>query len=208
MNRIAYILNIKRKRGVYMQERDLKILSFLTMCRICTRKQVQELLFPDVHENIPLRRLKKLSDEGYINRKMFNVEGTKNMYVYYLDKQPKKKLITHDLYITDFLVKLIKNKYEILDFKKSPQIGNIIPDAYLKIRKNKRIKRILLEVQISPNDCLSKYKEIKEIIIENTDWPVMPTLYVINNQGLNKRMKDIKVIYDSIKIEKVGDIID
>lgn len=191
-----------------MQERDLKVLEFLTMCRICTRKQVQELLFPDVHENIPLRRLKKLSDEGYINRKMFNVEGTKNMYVYYLDKQPKKKLITHDLYITDFLVKLIKNKYEILDFKKSPQIGNIIPDAYLKIRKNKRIKRILLEVQISPNDCLSKYKEIKEIIIENTDWPVMPTLYVINNQGLNKRMKDIKVIYDSIKIEKVGDIID
>ena len=191
-----------------MQERDLKILSFLTMCRICTRKQVQELLFPDVHENIPLRRLKKLSDEGHINRKMFNVEGTKNMYVYYLDKQPKKKLITHDLYITDFLVKLIKNKYEILDFKKNPQIGNIIPDAYLKIRKNKRIKRILLEVQISPNDCLSKYKEIKEIIIENTDWPVMPTLYVINNQGLNKRMKDIKVIYDSIKIEKVGDIID
>ena len=191
-----------------MQERDLKILSFLTMCRICTRKQVQELLFPDVHENIPLRRLKKLSDEGYINRKMFNVEGTKNMYVYFLDKQPKKKLITHDLYITDFLVKLIKNGYEILDFKKSPQIGNIIPDAYLKIRKNKRIKRILLEVQISPNDCLSKYKEIKEIIIENTDWPVMPTLYVINNQGLNKRMKDIKVIYDSIKIEKVGDIID
>ena len=191
-----------------MQERDLKILEFMTVCRVCTRRQVQELLFPNVHENIPLRRLKKLSDEGYINRKMFNIEGTKNMYVYYLDKQPKKKLITHDLYITDFLVKLIKNKYEILDFKKSPQIGNIIPDAYLKIRKNKRIKRILLEVQISPNDCLSKYKEIKEIIIENTDWPVMPILYVINNQGLNKRMKDIKVIYDSIKIEKVGDIID
>lgn len=191
-----------------MQERDLKILEFMTVCRVCTRRQVQELLFTDVHENIPLRRLKKLTDEGYINRKMFNVEGTKNMYVYYLDKQPKKKLITHDLYITDFLVKLIKNGYEILEFKKSPKIGNIIPDAYLKIRKNKRIKRILLEVQISPNDCLSKYKEIKDIIIENTEWPVMPTLYVINNQGLNKRMKDIKVIYDSIRIEKAGDIFD
>lgn len=191
-----------------MQERDLKILSFLTMCRICTRKQVQKLLFTNVHENIPLRRLKKLTDEGYINRKMFNVEGTKNMYVYYLDKQPKKKLITHDLYITDFLVKLIKNNYEIVEFKKSPQIGNIIPDAYVKIKKENKVKRILLEVQISPNDCLTKYKEIKDIIIENTDWPVMPTLYVINNQGLNKRMKDIKVIYDSIKIEKVGDIID
>ncbi|MFR2389826.1 hypothetical protein [Intestinibacter bartlettii] len=191
-----------------MQERDLKILEFMTVCRVCTRRQVQELLFPNVHENIPLRRLKKLSDEGYINREMFNIEGTKNMYVYYLDKRPKKRLIAHDLYITDFLVKLIQNGYEILEFKKSPKIGNIIPDAYLKIRKNKRIKRILLEVQISPNDCLSKYKEIKDIIIENTEWPVMPTLYVINNQGLDKRMKDIKVIYDNCKIEKAGDIFD
>ena len=191
-----------------MQERDLKILSFLTMCRICTRKQVQELLFPDVHENIPLRRLKKLTDEGYINRKMFNVEGTKNMYVYYLDKQPKKKLITHDLYITDFLVKLIKNNYKIVEFKKSQPIGNIIPDAYVKIKKENKVKRILLEVQISPNDCLKKYKEIKNIILENTDWPVMPILYVVNNQCLDKKLKDIKVIYDNCKIEKVCDIFD
>ena len=190
-----------------MQERDLKVLEFLTVSRICTRKQIQELLFPNVHENVPLRRLKKLVDEGYINRKMFNIEGTNNMYVYFLDKQPKKKLITHDLYITDFLVKLIKDNYEILEFKKSPQIGKIIPDAYIKIKKNNKIKRILLEVQISPNDCLTKYKEIKDIIIENTDWPVMPTLYVINNQGLNKKLKNIKVIYDNCKIEKVGDLI-
>lgn len=191
-----------------MQERDLKILSFLTICRICTRKQVQELLFPDVHENIPLRRLKKLTDEGYINRKMFNVEGTKNMYVYYLDKQPKKKLITHDLYITDFLVKLIKNNYKIVEFKKSQPIGNIIPDAYVKIKKENKVKRILLEVQISPNDCLKKYKEIKNIILENTDWPVMPILYVVNNQNLDKNLKNIKVIYDNCKIEKAGDIFD
>lgn len=191
-----------------MQERDLKVLEFLTMCRICTRKQVQELLFPNVHENIPLRRLKKLNDKGYIKRKMFNVEGTKNMYVYFLDKQPKKKLITHDLYITDFLVKLINNGCEILEFKKSPKIGNIIPDAYIKIKKENKVKRILLEVQISPNDCLTKYKEIKDIIIENTKWPVMPTLYIINNQGLNKKLKNIKVIYDNCKIEKVGDLYD
>ena len=122
--------------------------------------------------------------------------------------ETKKKLITHDLYITDFLVKLIKNEYEILEFKKSPKIGNIIPDAYIKIRKEKKVKRVLLEVQISPNDCLTKYKEIKDIIIENTKWPVMPTLYIINNQGLNKKLKNIKVIYDNCKIEKVGDLYD
>ena len=191
-----------------MQERDLKILEFMTVCRVCTRRQVQELLFPNVHENIPLRRLKKLSDEGYINREMLNIEGTKNMYVYYLDKRPKKRLIAHDLYITDFLVKLIKNGYEILEFKKSQPIGNIIPDAYVKIKKENKVKRILLEVQISPNDCLKKYKEIKDIILENTDWPVMPILYVVNNQNLDKKLKNIKVIYDNCKIEKVGELYD
>ena len=36
----------------------------------------------------------------------------------------------------------------------------------------------------------------------------MPTLYIINNQGLNKKLKNIKVIYDNCKIEKVGDLYD
>ena len=35
----------------------------------------------------------------------------------------------------------------------------------------------------------------------------MPLLYVINNQGLNKKLIDMKVIYDNVKIEKVGEII-
>ena len=93
------------------------------------------------------------------------------------------KLITHDLYITNFLIKIIKNNYEIIEFKKSPQIENIIPDAYLKIKKENKVKRILLEVQISPNDCLKKYKDIKNIVIDNTNWPVMPILYIINIKG-------------------------
>lgn len=191
-----------------MTNRDMEILEFLTMCRICTRKQVQELLFENKHQNVPLRRLKRLADDGYVNRKMFKVENTRSVYVYYLDKKPSKKLVEHDLYITDFLVKLIKNNYEIVEFKKNFSLGNIISDGYINVKKNNRTKKILLEVQLSPHDCISKYYNFKEVIINNTNWAVMPLLYVINNQGLNKKLIDMKVIYDNVKIEKVGEIID
>lgn len=191
-----------------MTNRDMEILEFLTLSRICTRKQVQELLFENKHQNVPLRRLKRLADYGYVNRKMFKVENTRSVYVYYLDKKPSKKLVEHDLYITDFLVKLIKNNYEIIEFKKNFSLGNIISDGYINVKKNNRTKKILLEVQLSPHDCISKYYNFKEVIINNTNWEVMPLLYVINNQGLNKKLIDMKVIYDNVKIEKVGEIID
>ena len=190
-----------------MTNRDMEILEFLTLSRICTRKQVQELLFENNHQNVPLRRLKRLADDGYVNRKMFKVESTRSVYVYYLDKKPSKKLVEHDLYITDFLVKLIKNNYEIIEFKKNFSLGNIISDGYINVKKNNRTKKILLEVQLSPHDCISKYYNFKEVIINNTNWEVMPLLYVINNQGLNKKLIDMKVIYDNVKIEKVGEII-
>ena len=83
----------------------------------------------------------------------------------------------------------------------------IFSDGYIKVKKNNRIKRILLEVQLSPHDCISKYYNFKEVIINNTNWEVMPLLYVINNQGLDKKLIDMKVIYDNVKIEKVGEII-
>ena len=190
-----------------MTNRDMEILEFLTLSRICTRKQVQELLFENKHQNVPLRRLKRLADDGYVNRKMFKVENTRSVYVYYLDKKPSKKLVEHDLYITDFLVKLIKNNYEIIEFKKNFSLGNIISDGYINVKKNNRTKKILLEVQLIPHDCISKYYNFKEVIINNTNWEVMPLLYVINNQGLNKKLIDMKVIYDNVKIEKVGEII-
>ena len=190
-----------------MTNRDMEILEFLTLSRICTRKQVQELLFENKHQNVPLRRLKRLADDGNVNRKMFKVENTRSVYVYYLDKKPSKKLVEHDLYITDFLVKLIKNNYEIIEFKKNFSLGDIISDGYINVKKNNRTKKILLEVQLSPHDCISKYYNFKEVIINNTNWEVMPLLYVINNQGLNKKLIDMKVIYDNVKIEKVGEII-
>lgn len=193
-----------------MEDRDMKVLEFVSLVRVCTREQVQEMFFKDVHQNVAMRRLKYLADADYIRRDTYNLDKNKrrNAYVYYMDRKPGKKIVKHDLIVTDVIVKFIQEGYEIIEFERSCKIGNIIPDALIKVKKNGRVKRIILEVQISPNDCLSKYHNFREVVIENTNWQVMPVLYVVNNQNLNKKLNDIKVIYDNLNLEKVGDFID
>jgi hypothetical protein len=193
-----------------MEDRDMKVLEFVSLVRVCTREQVQQMFFKDVHQNVAMRRLKYLSDADYIRRDTYNLDKNKrrNAYVYYMDRKPGKKIVKHDLIVTDVIVKFIQEGYEIIEFERSCKIGNIIPDALIKIKKNGRVKRIILEVQISPNDCLSKYHNFREVVIENTNWQVMPVLYVVNNQNLNKKLNDIKVVYDNLNLEKVGDFID
>lgn len=193
-----------------MEDRDMKVLEFVSLVRVCTREQVQEMFFKDVHQNVAMRRLKYLADADYIRRDTYNLDKNKrrNAYVYYMDRKPGKKIVKHDLIVTDVIVKFIQEGYEIIEFEKSCKIGNIIPDALIKVKKNGRVKRIILEVQISPNDCLSKYHNFREVVIENTNWQVMPVLYVVNNQNLNKKLNDIKVVYDNLNLEKVGDFID
>ena len=193
-----------------MEDRDLTVLEFIGLVRICTREQVQKLFFKDVHQNVAMRRLKYLTDMDYIRRDTYNLDKNKrrNAYVYYMDRKPGKRLVKHDLIITDVIVKFIQEGYEIIEFDRSYKIGNIIPDAIIKVRKNGKVKRIILEVQLSPNDCLSKYYNFRENVIENTKWQVMPVLYVVNNQNLKKKLNDLKIIYDDLKLEKVGDFID
>lgn len=193
-----------------MEDRDMKVLEFVSLVRVCTREQVQEMFFKDVHQNVAMRRLKYLADADYIRRDTYNLDKNKrrNAYVYYMDRKPGKKIVKHDLIVTDVIVKFLQEGYEIIEFERSCKIGNIIPDALIKVKKNGRVKRIILEVQISPNDCLSKYHNFREVVIENTNWQVMPVLYVVNNQNLNKKLNDIKVVYDNLNLEKVGDFID
>lgn len=175
---------------------------------MCTREQIQDIYFPQVHQNVPMRRLKYLVDNDYLMRSYFNINN-KKMYMFtILDKKPSKKLLKHDLLITEFATKLILSGYEIIDFKKSIVIGNVIPDAYIQIRKNGKIKTLLLEMQLSSHDCIKKYYNFKETVLEHTKWPVMPRLFVItNNQDLITDLQDIKVITDNLDMYKVGDLL-
>ena len=190
-----------------MEARDKKVIDFIHLVELATKEQIQKLYFEEVHKNICMRRLKKISEEGYIER--FKHGG--NIFVYYVGKKPSKRLINHDLYITDFIVEMIKNGFEILEFKKSFVIGPIISDAYIRYKDPEgKIRHCVLEVQLSNkvSDCVDKYKDFKRIILDNrNDWGSIPRVIVITDMTQRIELRGIKVLYDTTEMKNVSKIL-
>lgn len=190
-----------------MEARDKKVIDFIHLVELATKEQIQKLYFEEVHKNICMRRLKKISEEGYIER--FKHGG--NIFVYYVGKKPSKRLINHDLYITDFIVEMIKNGFEILEFKKSFVIGPIISDAYIRYKDPEgKIRHCVLEVQLSNkvSDCVDKYKDFKRIILDNrNDWGSIPRVVVITDMTQRIELIGIKVLYDTTEMKNVSKIL-
>lgn len=179
----------------------MKILKFISDVRVCTNEDIQQAFFKGLNMNICYRRLNYLIDCKLVKRSYFNVGKNKNVYIYYLDKRPSVKILNHELLITKFLVNLINEGYEILEFEKSPMIAEIIPDAMIKFKSsNDKVKYIFLEVQISPNDCIKKYYNIRSKVKDE----IPNTLYIVTNQEMkDTKLRDLKVVIDDLNFNKV-----
>ena len=190
-----------------IEARDKKVVDFINTFELCRREHIKELFFPEVHENICMRRLKKLAEDGHIER--IKMEG--NAFVYYANKKPSKRLLTHDMYITDLVVKMIKLGYEILEFKRSFVIGKIISDAYIKYMDPEgRIRHCVVEIQLSNRveDCINKYKDFKNIILENRkDWNSIPRIICITDMKQRIELKGLKVLYDTTDMNNLNEIL-
>ena len=75
----------------------------------------------------------------------------------------------------------------------------------------KTVRSLFLEVQLSNkvNDCISKYKDIKNIILdERKDWQVIPRLIVITDlEHNNEQIKNIKIKYDTTDMNNLREIL-
>lgn len=179
-----------------MTERDAKIVEFVKKYKLCNTNQIYKVFFSNVASTVCNRRLKHLYDYGYIERQKFNG----NSYIYFDGKKPAARIIQHDLLITDFIVKLINDGYDILDFKKSFVLGDTIADAYIRIKKDNVFRNILLEIQLGTHDCISKYKNIKRLVLDNTDWDVLPRLIVVGEVD-RKEIQGLKISYFNLNME-------
>lgn len=183
-----------------MEDRDLRVLKFLTDVRIATNDNIQQAFFKGLNPNVCYRRLSYLVDCKLVKRTYFNIDGKRNIYIYYLDKKPSRKILEHDLLISKFTSHLISEGYEILEFEKTPIIAGIKPDAMIKFRSNDKIKYIFLEVQLSEHDCTSKYFNIKSKV--NGEIPNV--LYIVTNKDIkNTKLRDLKVVIDDLNFSKV-----
>lgn len=190
-----------------MTDRDKAIVQFINEYELCTKEHIKELFFPECHANVCMRRLKKLAEDELINR--FKHNG--NVFIYYASKKPSKRLINHDMYITDFVVKMLKQGYEILEFKKSFCIGNIISDAYIRYKDQEGTTRhLVLEVQLhnKVEDCINKYADFKNIILDNRkDWNSIPRIICITDMKDRIQLKGLKVLYDNTEMNNLDEIL-
>ena len=190
-----------------MTDRDKAIVQFINEYELCTKEHIKELFFPECHANVCMRRLKKLAEDELINR--FKYNG--NVFVYYASKKPSKRLINHDMYITDFIVKMIKQGYEIIEFKKSFTIGNIISDAYIRYKDQEGTTRhLVLEIQLhnKVEDCILEYTDFKNIILDNRkDWNSIPRIICITDMKDRIELKGLKVLYDTTDMLNINEVL-
>ena len=182
-----------------MQERDIKILEFMTQVRYCTNENIQDVFFQGLNHNVCYRRLNYLIDCKLIKRKYYHVDN-KNIYVYYLDKKPSKRLLQHELLVTQFLVSLIKQGYELLSFEKTPKIADIIPDGTISFKSGDKVRQLFLEVQLSSGDCIRKYRNIKRKV----NYELPSTLYIITDKEIKYTpLREINILTDDLNMSKL-----
>ncbi|HSQ88703.1 hypothetical protein [Romboutsia sp.] len=197
-----------------IQERDLKALDFINNCKICTRAQIQEVIYPGIDESVCIRRLRLLDELKLVSRARFNINEKSNQYVYYpyKSKKPSKRLLAHDLTVTEFIAALYKANIEVVKVERVSPIGNVIPDAYIVIKTSTgAIKRLLIEVQLSGKleDCVVKYKGFKEQVIKHKPkWQSIPTLIVVSDlEGERLKVRHMNVKYTNTSMENIRNLI-
>lgn len=191
--------------------RDKNIIELIEKVGVITREQVQRVLFKNVHQNIPMRRLSYLSENKLIKRAYYQIEEHKNVYVYYLGKKPSKRNIRHEITVTEFITNVMAIT-DVLEVNTHYVLGDIIADGYIKYRDSEgKIRRLLLEVQLSNKvgDCINKYNDIKRIILDNRpDWQTIPRLIVITYlEHNNEQLKHMKVKYDTTDMENLRELL-
>ncbi|WP_289293078.1 replication-relaxation family protein [Romboutsia ilealis] len=191
--------------------RDKNIIELIEKVGVITREQVQRVLFKNVHQNIPMRRLSYLSENKLIKRAYYQIEEHKNVYVYYLGKKPSKRNIRHEITVTEFITNVMAIT-DVLEVNTHYVLGDIIADGYIKYRDSEgKIRRLLLEVQLSNRvgDCINKYNDIKKIILDNrSGWQTIPRLIVITDlEHNNEQLKHMKVKYDTTDMENLRELL-
>ena len=179
-------------------ERDMRVLELLTQLRYMTTKQLKDTIFKDVSYSVCYRRLSYLSNNKLINKKYYNIDKNTNSHIYYLDKPPLRRNITHELLISQFVVELTKLGLDILEVGKGQIYRGIRPDLIVRIRtKAGKERMIFLEVQLSKHDCVSKYFNLYR-----EDTPAI--LYIVTNNRIEPlQIRGMRVIIDTLDFKKL-----
>lgn len=190
-----------------MNDKTIKIINFINTVQFCTREQVQQVYFKNTSIRYCNKYLSNLVDNKMLKRKYYNLGFNSNPYVYYTDKRPNKRILTHDLLVTDAIIGFMSS-FSIKEITKSPVISDVVPDAILVVRTGYSLQPILIEVQLSKHDCFSKYYDFSQKFKKYSNLDQKPILYVVTNLDIDsKKLLDVNVVVDDLSMSKIRGIL-
>lgn len=142
-----------------LQDRDIKIIEYLTDYKGGTIEQVAQLYFNNSYEACK-KRLYLLEQHNYVKGSLHEVIGKK---VYFINKLPSfHKIVTNDIRI------LLTNNTELVSFKTEVKINNYKVDALCVYKLNGMVKILIVEVDIFNRTKEEKLNKVKEELKNKT----------------------------------------
>lgn len=187
-------------KRIVITERDKEIIQFLKDFKVATTTTISQIYFNSSIRPCQ-RRLKFLSEHGYIKSHQENVITEK---IHYVKRKPIN--LKHALILSQFIAQLKINNIEILKYKVPYKISDVIADAFIAMRINNQNYIYFVEVENTKKFDLNKYEKL----YYNRSWkemfPVFPSIIVITDKKINMNEKlniiDIKLDLSNLK-EKI-----
>lgn len=185
-------------KRIVITDRDKEIIQFLKDFKVATTTTISDLYFNSSIRPCQ-RRLKFLSEHGYIKSYQENVITEK---IHYVGRKPIN--LKHALILSDFISKLKLNDIEIIKYKVPFKIENLIADAFIAIKKHNKNYIYFVEVENTKKFNLSKYEQLYYSRSWKEIFPIFPGIIVISDRKVNKNsifnIVDIKLDLSNLGI--------
>ena len=183
-------------KRIILTDRDKQIIEFLNDFKCATTTAIANMFF-NRSLRPTQRRLKYLREHGYIKSYQANILSEN---IHYIKKRPSQ--LQHSLILSSFISELKKSDIEILKYKVSYKLENIIADCFLAVRYKDKNHIYFIECENTKSFNLSKYEEL----YFNRKWkevfPIFPGIIVISDRVVKKsnsfNVIDIKLDFRDI----------
>lgn len=186
-------------KRIVITERDKEIIQFLKDFKVATTTTIADIYFNSSIRPCQ-RRLKHLSEHGYIKSYQENIITEK---IHYVRKKPVN--LKHALILSEFIAKLKINNIEILKYKVPYKIDNVIADAFIAIKVNNQNYIYFVEVENTKKFDLDKYEKLYYSRTWKDIFPIFPGIIVISDKQVKNNNKfniiNIKLDLKDLKLK-------
>lgn len=182
-------------KRIILTDRDYKIIEFINDFKAATTSTIADIYFSSLRT--AQRRLKYLSEHGYIKAYQEHITLEK---IYYIKKKPSQ--LKHSLILSSFIAEIKKANIEILKYKVQFKLGNTIPDCLLVLSYNNKNYIYLVECENTKAFNVKKYEDLYYSRAYKDILPAFPNIIVISDRTVKKSDKfdviDIKLDFSNI----------